>query len=397
MALMLAVAGLGFSVRAFPQGVVFVLTARPRAPRPTVPLRCTWSWKIVTSPSPDPRGNLLTGVAAVSPSDVWAVGGSGGWYSNRLTKTLVEHWDGSRWRVVPSPNSGSGLNELTGVAAAGPDDIWAVGYTSDDGDPRTLIEHWGGRRWNVIPSPSPGTGGNYLYAVTAIGADDVWAVGASGDVNFASGVTLIEHWDGTSWTVVGGPDPSGQGDLLFGVAAASSQDVWAVGYRRGNTNNTQPLIERWDGTSWSTAPSPIAQRSALHAVAVVAPDDAWAVGPPIERWDGRSWTLVPAPAIRRDISLWGVAAAARDRVWAVGDVPFAEGVGNQPQIARWDGRRWRVVVRGVPPGTFASVTALPGGDAWAVGFQGRGAPRTLIESRSCGILMDQARVFRSPA
>lgn len=186
--------------------------------------RCAWSWNIVPSPSPDPRGNLLTGVAAVSPSDVWAVGGSGGRYSNGLRNTLVEHWDGSSWSVVASPNPGSGLNELTGVAAGGPDDVWAVGYTSDGGDPRTLIEHWDGRRWNVVPSPNPGTGGNYLYAVAAVGADDVWAVGASGDVNSASGVTLIEHWDGTSWTVVPGSDPSGQGDLLFGVAAATSQD-----------------------------------------------------------------------------------------------------------------------------------------------------------------------------
>lgn len=160
--------------------------------------------------------------------------------------------------------------------------------------------------------------------------------------------------------------------------------VWAVGYRSGNTNNSRTLIERWDGTGWSIAPSPTARRSALHTVAVVAPDDLWAVGPPIERWNGTSWTLVPAPRLRSDIDLRGVVGVAREWVWAVGSVPLAEGVGNQPEIARWDGRRWRVVVRGVPPGTFASVTALPGGDAWAVGFQGRGAPRTLIENRTCG-------------
>ena len=54
--------------------------------------------------------------------------------------------------------------------------------------------------WSVVPSPSPGPSVNDLNGVASVSANDVWAVG---DFINASGSkqTLIEHWDGTSWSV----------------------------------------------------------------------------------------------------------------------------------------------------------------------------------------------------
>ena len=61
---------------------------------------------IQNSPSPNVRGNTFNAVAAISPTDAWAVGFQN---DNQLngSRTLTEHWDGQKWTAVPSPNPGS--------------------------------------------------------------------------------------------------------------------------------------------------------------------------------------------------------------------------------------------------------------------------------------------------
>src|SRR6185437_11881171 len=55
---------------------------------------------------------------------------------------------------------------------------------------------------------SPGTEDNRLQGVAVLSACDAWAVGfESGDRGDNPDQSLIEHWDGTSWTVVPSPDP----------------------------------------------------------------------------------------------------------------------------------------------------------------------------------------------
>src|SRR5947209_4778701 len=75
------------------------------------------TWNIVTSPNVDPSDNVLRGVATVSASNVWAVGDSlDASGANPLFHTLIEHWNGTSWSVVASPNVGSSENHLKGVA-----------------------------------------------------------------------------------------------------------------------------------------------------------------------------------------------------------------------------------------------------------------------------------------
>src|SRR5207244_3692911 len=95
------------------------------------------------------------------------------------------------WSVIPSPNVG-GLPY--GAAAVSATDVWTVGYYDNTGSGlgRTLVEHWDGTSWAVVPSPNLGTG-SYLYGVAAVSANDVWAVGYSYNPNR----TLVEHWNGT--------------------------------------------------------------------------------------------------------------------------------------------------------------------------------------------------------
>src|SRR5205823_12238319 len=123
---------------------------------------------LVSSPSPGPisKYDFLVGVAAISTNNVWAVG----YYDNGYgLKTLIEHWDGMQWKLVSSPNHpGSSGDSLNGVIAISTTDIWAVGsYTSSSGNAQTLTEHWNGTQWSMVASPNFGSHYNFLYAGTA--------------------------------------------------------------------------------------------------------------------------------------------------------------------------------------------------------------------------------------
>ena len=54
--------------------------------------------------------------------------------------------------------------------------------------------------WNIIPSPNPGVGNESLYGITAVSVNDVWAVGNTQNNGVGNPETLIEHWDGISWS-----------------------------------------------------------------------------------------------------------------------------------------------------------------------------------------------------
>lgn len=151
-------------------------------------------WSIV--PSPNVTGtvtNILQAVTAISPTDAWAVG-----YSD--DGGLVEHWDGTSWSIVSSPRTrhsrGDKFQQLYGVSAVSANDIWAVGSTSPESTVYdTLVEHWNGTRWRVVRSPNP-SGSTYsmLNGVTADSVGGLWAAG-----NFTSFKPLVERWNGRAW------------------------------------------------------------------------------------------------------------------------------------------------------------------------------------------------------
>jgi len=202
------------------------------------------SWTIVDSPNPS-GSNSFFAVACASPSqpeECWAVGetvtGLG------AVQTLVEEWDGGTWSIVSSPNGGA-YDDLRGVTCASQVDCWAVGDYSGVTNEQTLIEHWNGIFWAIVSSPNTSTmQDNYLTAVACTSASDCWAVG---DYASGSGVfqTLIEHWNGNSWTIVSSPNPSADSELL-GVTCASAAQCWATG-DYASSGPPQTLVERWQG------------------------------------------------------------------------------------------------------------------------------------------------------
>ena len=273
----------------------------------------------------------LSGVAALSPSNAWTVGTylTGGGF-----RTLIAHWDGASWRIVPSPNVGAGENTLTAVAARSATDIWAVGYRNQVSmaRERTLAEHWNGTRWQVIPSPNAGTTGSALFGVAVAPESGAWAVGNESN---ADGSTLAEHWNGSAWSVV---PTSNQGDgarFLRAVAAPSARQAFAVGsYEQRRGAGTQDLAERLVRSRWLRAATPHPGRrfNSLQAVVARGATLAWAVGSTrsgepgrfrtlAERWNGARWRAAetPSPGSGTD-ALAGLAAVPhRGGFWAVGN------------------------------------------------------------------------------
>lgn len=310
------------------------------------------AWSQTTSSSPGPVHNGFDAVSALSPSDAWAVGG----YVNSVphARTLIDHWDGTAWSKVKSPNPNPYSDELSGVAAVSSTDVWAVGsagYSTPAGA-KTLIEHWDGTAWSPVSSPAPGTASS-LTAVSATSATDAWAVGTS-DNN-----TLILHWDGTAWSQVTGPG-LGSGGQLSGVSATSTTDAWAVGTSGNNT-----LILHWDGTAWSqvSSPSPDLYGNVLYGVGATSASDAWAVGyanPKVSgfrpqtlvlHWDGTAWSQVtsPNPGPVTDV-LYGVTATSAADAWAVGYYHDPTTRADQTLTLHWDGATWSKVKDPKPGG-----------------------------------------------
>ncbi len=176
----------------------------PSCPDVVTPL--SGSWEKVSSPNVTGAtsvSNELLGVAAVSENNVWAVGWSqdpqGPPYVQR---TLIQHFNGSTWNIVQSPNPSKDIQSvLYSVSGKSANDVWAVGSSNNGSAPtRTLIEHWDGAQWTIVPSPSPDSQLNELRGVTALSAGNAWAVGYRGGTQNETPLeTLILHWDGTRW------------------------------------------------------------------------------------------------------------------------------------------------------------------------------------------------------
>jgi hypothetical protein len=258
------------------------------------------SWTVVPSPSPHNNVDILSAVADLSPTNAWAVGYGQG--SSGFSRALIEHFNGASWRVVPAANDSQSVEDtLSALTAVSANDVWAVGSHFDTtiGGDDSFFEHWNGQNWSIVPSPS---GVFHLDALVAISSTDIWtAVGSL--TTFSS--TTFEHWNGQSWSIVSGPGVNNANNGIARIAAVSSQDVWAVGTSKapGRRTPTLPLIEHWNGSTWSIVPSPATGTFAafLSGVTALSSTDAWAVGgtftgsPVVEHWDGSQWSLVSVP------------------------------------------------------------------------------------------------------
>lgn len=358
-------------------------------------------WNVVSSPNPASY-NVLNAVTSTSSSDVWAVG----IYASTNAHPLAVHWDGSSW----SSNgiSSSYLGGLNGVSHISSSNILAVGASGA----ATLAMHYDGSNWTTVPSDNPG---DYPY-LAAVGSDrggDGWAVGNTTD-SFDNAHPLIEQYMGSStgfqnWLPYGStifPDLSGTtNNILNAVTVYSSTDAWVVGYYRDNNNHKQPLVYHWDGSSWTniSAPSPSGSpETVLNGVAELSSNNIWAVGYTYNSGATArltytihcigiptcSWNIVssPNPSQSNDDYLTAIDTLGDYEIYAVGATRGPTTAQHyHPLILRFDGGQWNQEsapdagssVDNILYGITVTSSGTNEGESWAVGPYG--STNTLTE------------------
>jgi hypothetical protein len=196
---------------------------------------------VVPSPNPGLSSNYFYSVEAVASNNVLAVGQA--LNNSGPDQPLVELWTGSSWKVVSTPTT-SNSSTLLGVAAT-TTNTWAVGnfLASHTTGTQNFAQQTVNGRWSTVSIPSVGAFDNTLSSATAISDSNVWAVGTYIDNN-GNNQTIIEQWNGTSWSIVSRPGPGSGNNILVGVAATSANNVWAVG-GFDNGNGTKTLVEHF--------------------------------------------------------------------------------------------------------------------------------------------------------
>ncbi len=400
------------------------------------PSFCTsdgWCWE-----NPLPQGIDLYDVFSLAPNDVWAVGEagvmlhfdgrgwrdvdpgvpSGGWlqriYGFAWNDVYagggngVIHFDGASW----SPVAAAGAAPVTALGGSGPDNIWASfeGFTG--------VEHYGG--------PAAGWGS---YALdTSIGPRDVFSF--SGDDAWVAGESsLLEHFDGKTWTAVAGAPPNN-----WAVWGAAPGDVWVAsdrgyfyhwdgqhltGVGTGDTWNFQRLWgsgrdDVWAPAARGTAGTPTVSRlfhldglgawSAVDpggggyfvAVGGTSPTDVWTVGQRglMQHWDGVHWsargsvdndTLMGAwaasataafavdsagRALRYDGTAWTATQTADTILWGVGGTAANDVWTVGTKVSHFDGQTWSTVLATTGYEQSAAVWASAANDVWVTGDDG---------------------------
>lgn len=242
-------------------------------------------------------------------------------------RSLVVHWTGAGWERMGSRDR-QGSTDLYGIAARGPSDVWAVGSSSADGflTTRTVIEHWNGSSWKLVRSPNPDQFQNELTHVAAGRDGSLFATGHT-----STGSLLVHRAHGR-WHVVDVPRPAGFGSVfLEGLAVRTRDNVWLAGYgQRASDGQARPLVAHWDGTAWSVQRAPnLPPQSFLndiarprHPIAVGSSFSDFGSTGVVQEFDGSAWHAAEAPATT------GLAAVAANqgRVLAVGQSPEGDGI-----------------------------------------------------------------------
>jgi hypothetical protein len=297
----------------------------------------------------------LDAVTAISRRNAWAAG-----LTARPFMPVLAHWNGNVWTTLSSTvlQTPAVLEAVAGF----PGGVWAVGARRHAAGAHRwthLILRVTGRTVRAEQVPFPRAG--WLFGVAATSAANAWAVGY-----IAAGPPLILHWNGTRWER--SRLPRHAAGAVNSVAATTATNAWAI----DTSSHGNSQIWHWNGRRWSRATTPTiaGQTYALAGVAATSATNAWAVGVTsisgstvILHWNGARWrrTPSPSPPAPGGDFLSAVSASSADDAWAVGSI-----VPNKFLAEHWDGNSWQVVP--IPGcGSLSGVSVLPSGRAWAVG------------------------------
>lgn len=310
------------------------------------------------------------------------------------------------WRIAPTPNLGTTDNCLNAVSGAAHGGVWALGSGGSGtfycGNEALIEQHPPGAAWRLVPAGGlAGWEGVTLFDVAAVSSRDAWAVGIGGMPNFGPTRPVIEHWNGTAWTLL----PTNVGFRLNAITRVpGTRHLWTVGIN--SDTNPQNWAGYWDGTRWrfQTVPTP-KQRigsSFLTAVSAASEADVWAIASQdindvgdvgrayADHWNGKRWTLTWLPGSKTgNEQLFDAANVPHSHtVWAVGRYQALPDRRVSALTERYHNGHWEAVPsadRGIRS-ELASVVAIRPGNLWAVGawYDRNYHPHALIEHYTHG-------------
>jgi hypothetical protein len=305
-----------------------------------------WSLLPAPTPSADPDNlnssvdNVLDSVSCTSTTFCVAVGqqSSGG-------EPLAEEWNGSSWSIVATPDvpgSGSSPSQpvsptqppgpasptpdvapqvatakasslksqgLNAVSCTAPASCMAVGASATDKGDQTLAEQWNGSAWSLVATPVPAPAApQVLEGISCSGDAFCVAVGLAQSPVTGASQPLIEQWNGSSWSLMASAtaDPGGE---LLGISCVGSSFCMADGYVKGGSA-IQDLSEQWNGSTWSVVATPeavTADGGGLAGLSCVGPSLCVATGvnlittgdasgtTQVLLWNGESWAPETSP------------------------------------------------------------------------------------------------------
>ncbi|MEX1046208.1 MAG: hypothetical protein WD757_06985 [Actinomycetota bacterium] len=347
---------------------------------------CTPGWyEMASTQNPGTNERGFNGIDARTLGDVWAVGSYedlGG-----SPQTMIQHFDGTLWSVVTSPNQNSEANVLNAVDAIGELNAWAVGRYSATGNDFPLAMNWDGIDWTIM-SPSPAEEGQF-NGVSAVAGNAVWAVGS--EEGPTKELTLVQRWNGDEWVTFESANPGAIFNRLTDVDMLGPRTGFAVGSYQSGLNPTQPLILVKDHAKWKKMnPPATGNPTTLLGVEVIRKDDVWAVGffgsvanfrPVTFHYNGKSWSKKEAPSGgSMQAALNDVTARGRRPVWAVGMTD------DDTLALRWNGRRWVLTSPpnpGLAENSFDGASIAPSGFVFAAGEKDDGGPAEALAGIFC--------------
>ena len=151
-------------------------------------------WEITPSPNTPSPLNELYGISCSSPISCVAVGDAGTLASQ---KTLIETLTGGTWRITSSPNTTGPLNTLYYAWCQSSTTCVSAGYgiSSTGTATKTLIETLKRGKWRITPSPNTSSPLNELYGYACAAPKACYTVGLDGYETEHN--TLIEATTGT--------------------------------------------------------------------------------------------------------------------------------------------------------------------------------------------------------
>jgi hypothetical protein len=261
-------------------------------------------WVAKAVPSPSKASNAVASeVSCASPTSCLLVGAHFAGPQSPNTN-LAEAWNGSSWRIVADTGpAGTAMSDLADVACPTTKFCLAVGVAGPSSTSfQDAAYTWtNGNTWRQITVlPPRGARSSELTGLACSTASNCMALG---DYVNASGRALnfAARWHDGRWEILSTPAVRGQPFTIFqGISCPTATECVAVGNTMDNASKVHAFAEVWSGGKWrvSTLRQP---QSIFFSASCPAPNSCFASGdiirssttfahPLIEHWNGRSWT-----------------------------------------------------------------------------------------------------------